>query len=258
MADGDGRLHDVTQEDTFEPDAGTVYSETALYLNEATIPRADRLHELAQQDLFEPEGGIFYVNKTALDFIRRKREQNEHVQPSSIKKLVAMDLFEDDDVLVPVDMREMDCDFRGIESMIADTTNTADYFLAARRSFELDSVCGLLDHLPRELTVSDVKRMLTDCVARTFTATASHDASLVQERGAGGSGGGLTRRAMMRYVIRFFYDRAMETGASHGTAKDLIMADINDLFEEFLEDSRARCAQPESPATSAAVASSQP
>jgi hypothetical protein len=30
MADGDGRLHDLTQEGIFEPDAGTVYSETAL------------------------------------------------------------------------------------------------------------------------------------------------------------------------------------------------------------------------------------
>ena len=152
----------------------------------------------------------------------------------------------------------MDCNFRNIESMIAQKgpDDTVDHFLDARKCAERNFVGFPLCELPRELTVGELKRMWIDCCL--------HDASLAEERQAGASGGGLKRLkrrgipSAMRCVLRFFYDRVMETGASHGTAKDLIMADINDLFEEFLEDSRARCAQPESPATSAAVASSQP
>jgi len=236
MAAGDGRLHDLA----------------------ATLP----------EDTFEP-GRIFYVSKTALDSIRWKRDQNENVQPSSVKELVAIGLLEDSDVLVPVDMSAIDCDFRDLESMIADRgpTDTADLFLAARMFFELDSVDGRLDELPRELTVGELKRLWTACSLPSSTATSSRaatGASLVRSlpsssRDASSGPQHLAAPSEMRALLRFFYNRLMEAGASHGIAKDFILTNINALLEGFLaEASRARCGQPQAPSTSVDVAGSQP
>ena len=219
------------------------YSKRAIDLVVATMPMDDgivRLHELTQQDTFEPAGGIFYVNKRALDFVRQKREQNKNVHPLFVKELVAIGSLEDSVIMVPVDFRSIDCEFGSIESMIAKKgpNHTADHFLDARKCGERNFVGFPLCELPRELTVGELKRLWKE----------------------GASGGDLKRLkrdgspSAMRCVLRFFYDRLTEEmGASHETAKVLIMADINALLEEFSEDSRARCGQPEGSATAAVV-----
>jgi hypothetical protein len=234
------------------------------------------------RDLAAP-GRIFYVSKTALDSIRRKRDQNENVQPSSVKELVAIGLLEDSDVLVPVDMSAIDCDFRDLESMIADRgpTDTADLFLAARMFFELDSVDGRLDELPRELTVGELKRLWTACSLPSSTATSSRaatsaslpsstatssraatGASLVRSlpsssRDASSGPQHLAAPSEMRALLRFFYNRLMEAGASHGTARGLILINIKAFLEQFsAEDFRARCAQ--APSTAVDVVGWEP
>ena len=219
------------------------YSKIAIDLVVATIPMDDgivRFDELTQQDTFEPNGGIFYVNKRTLDFVRQKREQNKNVHPFFVKELVAIGWLEDSVIMVPVDFRSIDCEFGSIESMIAKKgpNHTADHFLDARKCGERNFVGFPLCELPRELTVGELKRLWIE----------------------GASGGDLKRLkrlgipSAMRCVLRFFYDRlTKEIGESHETAKVRIMADISALLEEFSEDSRARCGEPETPATAAVV-----
>jgi hypothetical protein len=211
--------------------------------------------DVTQENTCAADGGIFYVCKTALDLIRSKRVEGEHVSPGCVRALLAFDQLTDSDVLVPVNMRPLECNYRDLESLIAHqgVTEAADYFLAASMFFELNSRWDeSLAELPRELTVSEMNHLWAHCYFPLSMATSSHVSSLALEGEVGGSRGAPqhTMPSAMRSVLRCFYDQEMQRGGSHKTARDLIMAEVNALLERFLvEDTRARRGQPQAPGT---------
>ena len=211
--------------------------------------------DVTQEDTCVADGDVFYVCKTALDLIRSKRLEGEYVSPGCVRALLAFDQLEDSDVLVPVNFRPLECNYRDLESLIAQVgvTEAADFFLAASMFFELNSNVGeSLAEVPRELTVSEMKRLWAHCYFPLSMAPSSHVSSLAMEGEVGGSGGAPrhTMPSAMQCILRSFYDQEMQTGGSHKTARDLIMAEVNALLEKFLaEDTRAQRGQPQAPGT---------
>jgi len=202
--------------------------------------------DVTQENTCAADGGIFYVCKTALELIRSKRVEGEHVSAGCVRALLEFDQLTDSDILVPVNMRSLECNYRDLESLIAHhgVIEAADFFLAANMFFELNSRWDKsLAELPKELTVRDMNHLWARFPLSM--ATSSHVSSLALEGEVGGSRGApLHTISAMRSVLRGFYDQEMQRGGSHKFARDLIMAEVNFLLDMFLaEDTRARRTQ---------------
>eukprot|EP00440_Ansanella_granifera_P019648 gb/GFBE01021345.1/.p1 GENE.gb/GFBE01021345.1/~~gb/GFBE01021345.1/.p1 ORF type:complete len:168 (+),score=93.65 gb/GFBE01021345.1/:1-504(+) len=121
----------------------------------------------AEEELVADQADLYYVPEKTLTAMKEKIAagvtDDKEIEPLLEKVTDPMKL-EDDEMMLPVDMRALEKDFEGIEEMIEDlgAIGTAKAFIKAREHFEANKDKEPEDERPAPMKASEWKQAIEE------------------------------------------------------------------------------------------------
>eukprot|EP00927_Polykrikos_kofoidii_P025221 TRINITY_DN226_c2_g1_i2.p1 TRINITY_DN226_c2_g1~~TRINITY_DN226_c2_g1_i2.p1 ORF type:complete len:161 (+),score=74.91 TRINITY_DN226_c2_g1_i2:94-576(+) len=112
----------------------------------------------------EDDKNIYYICKKTLQAVRKDVASGKKITKESIKNFIEHEELDEEEIVVPVDMKGLDDDFDSLEEMVEKLgeEGTAKCFIKAADQFEKSKLEIPEEDRPQEMTVGDWRLSLED------------------------------------------------------------------------------------------------
>eukprot|EP00929_Paragymnodinium_shiwhaense_P095083 TRINITY_DN56046_c0_g1_i2.p1 TRINITY_DN56046_c0_g1~~TRINITY_DN56046_c0_g1_i2.p1 ORF type:complete len:176 (+),score=66.10 TRINITY_DN56046_c0_g1_i2:59-586(+) len=116
-----------------------------------------------QELLLPPEGqDVFYVCKRALESIVEQLKKGENITQEAVAELTFPDKLDEEEIMIPVDMRGTGADFDDVEQMVEKLglKGTAEAFVKAKQYFDQNPDKEPAEERPKPMTLGEWRAVL--------------------------------------------------------------------------------------------------
>jgi len=119
----------------------------------------DEVPEAGEEEDIADSQDIFYVCKKTLEALKAKLKANEEITQEIVNELTFPEKLNDDEIMVPVDMRGVGEDFDDVEQMVEKLgpKGTADAFIKAAEYFDANKDGEPEEERPKPMTAAEWK-----------------------------------------------------------------------------------------------------